>query len=417
MNSSTQPNITIESSTPTSLPPTYDSRQDSVISAFTPSGQDWQQMFQSSMGGPLASNSTGRPLKRARTHQRTPSASTVASNGPASPYTANTSYPHIANTDYSPNSPAHYATDSSASFFSKPLPTPQPTPTDGSFMTSGYIPSQAAHAPNAHLTMKGFGIDHHFADDFAPDFYHSSRHSMSSGHDSPATPQSCVGDQYDLRGLPSTTQNGEFAPATSETANEYLHTGDLDYRQAHTNVPFFRAESQAYQDDLYNPPTFTSTPASVSKRPPADYLSPHRNLVTERLQTANLARSASPTSAMSRERSPFRDGSPLAPAAEWGSSGHVGTAAGVRQQQKEEAAQVEYAQHVPSLQREPTKTISPKDALLEYHETDQAPLFHEQIPAGYKQHTSGAEDWQHNYAGQPGSILGTCQHRPHLRNI
>ena len=71
----------------------------------------------------------------------------------------------------------------------------------------------------------------------------------------------------------------------------------------------------------------------------------------------------------------------------------------MRQQQKEEAEQAEYAQHVPQLRREPTKTISPKDALLDYNETDQPSLFQDNVPAGYRQHNGGADSWQTNFAG------------------
>lgn len=199
-----QPNIRIQTSTPTPFPSGGDCRHDSVV-ARAASGADGSHMYHASMGGPISG--TQRPLKRARTHQRTPSASTVASTGPASPYAANTSYPQIANTDVSPNSPAYYADQA---FFSKNLPTPQHTPTDSVFMNSAYIPSQSAHTPNAHLAMKGFAIDHHF-DDFPPDFYQSSRQSMSSrGNNSPATPQSGAGgdNNYDGKNY-SMTQNGK----------------------------------------------------------------------------------------------------------------------------------------------------------------------------------------------------------------
>lgn len=191
-----QPKIRVETSTPLPLlPPDFDGRSDSVVSALTPGVDDWQ-MYQTSMGGPAAS--THRSLERARSHQRTPSASTVGSNGPASPYTANISFPQIANTEYSPNSPVYYA-DQAATFV-KNLPTPQQTPTDSLFMSAGYIPTQSAHTADAHLAMKGFAIDHHTSDDFPPDFYQSSRQSMSS-HDSPATPQSGAGDSGDYKNV------------------------------------------------------------------------------------------------------------------------------------------------------------------------------------------------------------------------
>ena len=363
-------------------------------------------MYQSGMGGPAVATHQ-RPLKRARTgHQRTPSASTIASTGPASPYTTTTSYPHIANTEFDPHSPAqHVAYADQAGVFSKNLPTPQQTPTDLSFMTSAYIPSQSAHTPSAHLAMKGFAIDHHhhLADDFPPEFYSSSRHSMSShGNNSPATPQSGVGEHYDPKNFIH-NQNGEADCQDYEGEIDCLLFDALDFRQSYPQMQLFqRTESQAFQDELYNPqPTYTSTPISASKRQP-DFLSPHRNLISERLQTANLARTGSPTSALSRERSPFRDGSPLAPN-DWNS---MGTAAQMRQQQKEEAEKAEYAQHQPVLRREPTNTISPKDAMLDYHaETDQQPLFQDSIPAGYRQHTGATESWQNNYVSA-GSTFG-----------
>lgn len=191
------PNIRIQTSTPIpAAPPAYHTRQDSVYSSNTAAAHEW--MYQPSMGGPAVSHTQG--LKRARSHQRTPSASTVASNGPSSPYTQSWSNPQIANTDFAPNSPAHYADQ--AGLFSKNLPTPTQTPTDSGFV-HGYIPSQAAHAGGAHQAMKGFAIDHHNGQDFAPEYEPSSRQSMSSygGNDSPATPQSGVGE---------TAQNGQY---------------------------------------------------------------------------------------------------------------------------------------------------------------------------------------------------------------
>jgi hypothetical protein len=240
-------------------------------------------------------------------------------------------------------------------------------------------------------------------DDFPPEFYQSSRQSMSShGNDSPATPQSGVGDNYDAKHY--TGPNGEFGGVAKELEMDRLLFDDADFRQTNPNVQLFRSDSQAYQDELYNPPTaFTSTPVPAPKRH-SDLLTPHRNLINERLQTANLARTGSPSSAISRERSPFRDGSPLAPTDDWNAAHAVGTAAGMRQHQKEAAEQAEYAQHIPQLQREPTKTISPKDAMLEYSEPEQPSLFQDNIPAGYRQHTGNTETWQNGFVSQPGSF-------------
>jgi len=79
----------------------------------------------------------------------------------------------------------------------------------------------------------------------------------------------------------------------------------------------------------------------------------------------------------------------------------------MRQQQKEETAQAEMAQHRSQLQREPTKTISPKDALLDYNDTDQPSLFQDTIPTGYKQHFGGTEQFPANFFSQgSGSFMG-----------
>ncbi|KAK3669752.1 hypothetical protein LTR78_010380 [Recurvomyces mirabilis] len=74
-----------------------------------------------------------------------------------------------------------------------------------------------------------------------------------------------------------------------------------------------------------------------------------------------------------------------------------------------QAEQAELAQHILQLNHEPTKTISPKDALLDYNEQEQPSLFQDTIPAGYKQHTAGTEQWPNNFFGQPGSAFGTLQ--------
>lgn len=177
---------------------------------------DWQPpMYQSyyntcSMGGPVtnhiqSNNYNNSNTGQARNHQRTPSTSTVESRGPASPFMQSASFPHIANTEQAPNSPSYYHD----SHYGKNLPTPSNTPQDGSFGNAAFMPSQAAHMSNAHLAMKGFAIDYHNSEDFAPD-YAPSRHSMSSyGNNSPATPQSGVGDSDATKNY-STSGTGEL---------------------------------------------------------------------------------------------------------------------------------------------------------------------------------------------------------------
>jgi hypothetical protein len=339
--------------------------------------------------------------KRVHNHERTSSASTVASTGPASPFSYNSSFPQVAQPELTSQLPSadfwdfsgSQADQSSYSFSKHPL-----SQTDSFFLNApGYTPNQFAHTPAAHLAMKGFAIDHHNLEDIPSEVNYSSRQSMSSvGQNSPATPRSTA---EDTENKPvKTNSNGELAMHSDLLWDDYLLFGNAEYRQSNPNVQLHRTESAAYQDELYNPANFTAPPASATKSS-TNFLTPHRNLVNERLQTANIARSVSPSS-VSRERSPFRHGSPLAPAQDAWNSPRMGTQAGLRQQQKEETAQAEIAQHRPTLQREPTKTISPKDALLDYNETDQVPLFQDTIPAGYKQHFGGTEQYPQNYFGQ-----------------
>jgi hypothetical protein len=348
--------------------------------------RDWQpHMYQnqySGMGGQATAHiEQNNGLKRSRTHQRTPSTSTAASTGPSSPFVQNTSYPQIANTDNDPNLQANLYFDSSS--YQKNLPSQ-----DANFGNAALVPSQAAHMSNAHLAMKGFAIDYHNSDDFASDFA-PSRQSMSSyGNDSPSTPQSGNGDNDNTK---NANINGESDADSAIDMDEYLHNA-IEYRTPNPNVQLFRTESEAFRDELYDPnATFNNT--VTSKQPSSNsFLSPHSNLITQRLQTANLARSTSP-SGLSGERSPFRDNSPMASDWRTPAVGPVPTAASIRRQQNDSAVQAELGKQRVPLRREPTKTISPKDALLDYtHDPDQTPLFQDSVPAGYEKH-GAAEQW------------------------
>nr|POE62831.1 transcriptional regulator rpn4 [Quercus suber] len=379
------------SSTTSLLPPNLDAspyRQSSAATGGT-TRSDWQVQH-TSMGGPAVTAQNG--LKRTRPHQRTPSASTVNSTGPSSPYPQNLSYPAIVSSDYSP---AHFAE------YSKLL-TPSHTPVSSNFLAAGYVPTPSTHAFSAHQAMKSFAIDHHL-EDFTPDYSHSARRSMSSrGHDSPATPQSGIGDSADTNQYNLAGSNGESRLYQAMMGfDDCLLFGEAEHvRPANPDVQLFRTESQAYQDELFNPSLALSVAPVHTTKTTQNFLSPHSSVMSQRLQTANIARSQSPNpaSTVSRERSPFRNGSPFAASSYPASPHGVGTAASMRQQQKEQAEQAEYARSRPQLNREPTKTISPKDALLDYNEPDSTPLFQDNVPLGYKQHTGGSEQWPQGFS-------------------
>lgn len=172
-----------------------------------------------------------------------------------------------------------------------------------------------------------------------------------------------------------------------------------------------RTMSAIYQDELFNPASDAATSTAVQ---PTQYtptnnktlLSPYRTVFSERLQAANnshlSARSQSPASTISRQRSPFREGSPYAASIDSYASqpsAHVrlGSAAHLREQQKAEAAAFALAQHQAVMEDVSTpKTISPKDALLEYHESEDdsnTPLFppnHQTMQYGSTQYAGSA---------------------------
>lgn len=200
----TYPHAQTHYSPPNIFPSPYETRHDSVTSAVTKGGDEWS-MYQTSMGGPVAS-ATRRPLKRAKTHERTPSASTIASNGPASPYSASTSYPHIANTDYSPNSPAHYVDQTLLSKI--PLASQHFSAHNG-YIDQSYIPRQFISTPNGSLSTQDFAFDYSNAPPISGDFIQAYRNPMSSDNASPATPQSGSGEWSESQKLGPMT-NGKF---------------------------------------------------------------------------------------------------------------------------------------------------------------------------------------------------------------
>jgi hypothetical protein len=170
--------------------------------------------------------------------------------------------------------------------------------------------------------------------------------------------------------------------------NDYLfvltNTG-FSNEAAFTAVPKLdRTMTDIYSDELFNP-NFTITSAPPSQMP----VSPNNEVFAQRLQAANsqhLSVTHSPVSVPSGDRSPFRHGSPLAPAPSHDfntsmPSPHVvfSSAQQLREQRKAaQDAQAVQQQLARSANVGTPQTISPKDALLDYHAPDgeaEQPLF------------------------------------------
>jgi protein RPN4 len=308
---------------------------------------------------------------RSKRHHRETSGSSVASAGPASPYSHTTSHPQLAVTDASlspAGADAFY--DGSSDTYQKALPTPSHTPSQDGFYVPGfqnYNPQDSGPNMAANIALFQVLAGQHANDDgsVAPAFSNSSRPSVSSvGQHSPATPKTSNGEDLD--------DGMEYHPAIPKLA---------------------RTVSDTYRDELYNPPAFASSPL----QPPTptigkdrSLLSPYRQSVfSERLQAANNSHlntsMQSPTSA-SRDRSPFRQGSPLAPStSSFGShpSPHGGFGSATRMREHQNVQQdVLMQQHQQqqlhqSPEQETPNTISPKDAMIEYRESEESafPLF------------------------------------------
>lgn len=322
-----------------------------------------------------------------RSHQRSPSSSTTGSNisayNPAFHYYPS-SEQHPSTPQQAPKVESSYNPEDLSGAFSNHLPTPSHTPTQDSFNGSSFSNFNMQSQGNdggmaAHMAMKQALMDQHHHttgnDGSCPDFGHSSRQSVSSyGADSPATPhnaqEDCFSNNDDRFKVPS---------------NDIRPVPKLD-----------RTMTDIYADELFNPNTIVQAPAKQSAQSSsATLLSPFRNVMTDRLQAAHQARSQSPASSMSRGVSPFRNGSPLAPSNNSFSSPQMrlATAQHMREQQKAESDA--YALH--QSQRQPDmsepKTISPKDALLDYHESEEdakMPLFPDASASDYDHaYTSG----------------------------
>ncbi|KAL5431296.1 hypothetical protein PMIN06_012349 [Paraphaeosphaeria minitans] len=373
------PSIRIQQSTPTpQLPAVYPPSMNATGATINNNWNTFQNM-----SGHTQSLQTLAQSRTGKTHQRASSSSSVGSAG----------------SQYQPVVPT--ATFPTFSTVSNHLPTPTHTPTQDSFMGShsfnNYTPTSTGMDSTmaAHMSMKQALMDQHVPDEDVPGFAHSARQSVSShGHDSPATPHTSHGDDLEFKVPP----NGEtLRKVDSWLFNQFIaYDDDIDLRP----VPKFeRTYTDVAADYSFDPTSVTQTQSIPHAKPAANtLLSPWRNsnpndIVQRSLQAAQMARSQSPSSTVSRGDSPFRRGSPYRqPLNSFNSPrGVVGTAAAAREQKVEADAAYAMKSRVQSNE-EAVKTISPKDALLDYRETDdesKVPLF----PDG------GASEYDHQYNG------------------
>ncbi|ORY64269.1 uncharacterized protein BCR38DRAFT_210777 [Pseudomassariella vexata] len=290
-------------------------------------------------------------------HQREPSLSSLSSNGPASPYTANTSNPHIAVTDSSSSEMFHDMSGGESNYAY------QSSGKSMSMNESFYATLQNLQAGNAGFQDEMPNMSahpHHIKPDRsllpAPELSNGSAtrsysHSVASsiaGGDSPATPSFQEPDEEGRR-----------------RKNVFSSMPKLD-----------RTMTDVFGDELYSP-NFTITSASP---PPQTRLamSPSNDVFAQRLQAANshhLNTGQSPVSVSSRNQSPFRHGSPLAPVSNDFSQQSNQVRSNSAQQLKEKRKTEQDANSLQQVARKAEQqqqgtpsTISPKDAMLDFNE-------------------------------------------------
>jgi 26S proteasome regulatory subunit N4 len=280
-------------------------------------------------------------------HRRNLSGSSIASAGPASPFTPTTSDPRIVDLDAQGYQTHNLDTLDSApsnAFYSKPPP-----------------------APTSHFSDPGYPRQFH------NDYY------SNSGNAGPIISQGpsrqCIMAQQQEMGVGGTD-------GSASADNQYNNFAQ-GYRIAKTMPELSRTMSEIYQDELWNPehpaipPPPPQQPQKTAVSAQSSLLSPRRDIFAERLQDAKNGHlsersSASPASRDSREKSPYLPASPLFQEefAKRVTPARLGSAAQMREQQKAEEDAIAMAKHDPNARRnfEPQKTISPQEALLDYEE-------------------------------------------------
>ncbi|KAL4732504.1 hypothetical protein ACLX1H_001520 [Fusarium chlamydosporum] len=297
------------------------------------------------------------------THQRESSLSSLGSStaGPASPFNHHTSNPYIAITDANDqsNSSSHYQLAKSMAPY-------------GGYQSCGGIEQQAMPDMAYPITLPGPNgkprMDRGLMQ--APDF------SGGSTRSHPASVASSIaGDS------PATPTVGEAEIAERRRKGNNLSDKNIANLDSHMNLLGFpnppkldRTMTDIYADELYSPNfAITSTPPSQAQVS----VSPTNDVFSQRLHAANnqhLSAAHSPASSTSRDRSPFRTGSPLAPspAHDFGNPNIAFNSAQRMREQTKAQQDAQFMQQQMNMKQEPEtpKTISPKDAILEFNESE-----------------------------------------------
>jgi len=287
-------------------------------------------------------------------HNRESSLSSLGSAGPASPFSQNTSNPYIAVTDAAGDGyhgMPYY--DDSAYHLAKSF-TPQSH--DG-FLTNQSTLTRDTAAPASFVGMLA-----------------ANRQRGNRGLLPPPELSTGSNRSRPVSVASSIASDSPATPSLEQPEDEGRR------RQGFHAIPKLdRTMTDIYADELYSP-SFAFTSASTSQ-PSQPAVSPSQDMFAQRLHAINsqhLNTTHSPSPSSPRDRSPFRHGSPLAP-----SAGHdfahgmapsrmrFSSAQQLREQHKaEHDAQMMRQQMSRNKDTTAPQTISPKDAILEFHEPE-----------------------------------------------
>jgi hypothetical protein len=365
------PAIRVQQSTPTPNLSNAFNQSSMLSSTATAPGRDTWSSYGNAQAQSLQTPSNGQQ----RGHQRASSSSSVGSGvsqyQPVAP--SNNNFQYVLHPEQSHPGTA----DTPLRTFSNHLPTPTHTPTQDSFLSQNSFNNFAPNAGMdqtmaAHMSMKQALMESQGDD--VPDFAHSARQSVSSyGHDSPATPHTAQGEDGDFK-MPA---NGEtLSKVDSWLFDEFCAYHDASETRQQPIVPKFeRTYTDIAADNFYDPNAVAVQPVAKTKPAQSSLLSPYRSNTNENvqraLQAAQYARSQSPSSTASRGDSPFRRGSPYHQPSSNFNSPMVGTASATREKNRQADAAYAMKSQMQSRDDAQPKTISPKDALLDFGETDE----------------------------------------------
>ena len=355
------PRLFVQQSTPDTLPESY---TPPPMNAGSYQPQTWNQSQNLQNWAHLNPNHSQHHRKVAfRSHKRLSSGSSTTSAGPDSPFTQTSDYPQIVDSEtHSTNSPANFEGlepfYTSVEQYTKSLTAPTHPLNNGALFNTNYT----FHQPTSDASQYG---------------------------GSPITYNQLQGGQGQRRGNMSTTD--DFGEGPSFQQSQYEISPEI--RSAVPGLD--RNMSDACQDELFNPSMTHPMPSTSSRaqqarqtsqqqqqqQSQASLLSPtYRSTLNDLKHAANAARSASPVSGMSRERSPFRDESSEyvnSSAASTFSQGpnspaRINSAAQIRAQQKLQSDAQAYAQHHPPPQELVAQdtTVSPKETYRDYNEPE-----------------------------------------------